>query len=548
MKAQIRHILRLLHTIRPLRFRQISNRVLRRIYRPWPREFQPFDYKLSGRPKTDFLPRAQSAFTLTEFRFLNEVHSVKNGDWDDPTISKLWRYNLHYFDALLQKEDFDRFALIYRWIDENPAPSGSGWEPYPLSLRLTNWVKFALTESEGGGGKFQASIAQQTDWLLRTLEWHILGNHLFANAKALIFASLVLDGNLRDRALRVGLRIARAETKEQFLNDGGHFELSPMYHSIVLEDVLDLLNVLPLFEDETANKYARRLESLVPKSLAWLLAMTHPDGQIALFNDASFDIAPAPKELVEYAGRLGLFPEERSNVTELACTSMSESGYVRLENGPAVAILDCAEVGASYLPGHAHADTLSFELSVHGSRLIVNGGTSAYGLGPLRLAQRSTAAHSTVVIDGQNSSDVWSGFRVGKRAKSFGLSSFVDPISKMLGVEASHNGYRPTNVTRKWRLCETKLTIIDSIDGGFGSAEAYFHLHPSWGNITRSATVVETSLLRDGSQKVRMEFHGAEEIDIIDTKWHPKFGVEETSKSIRILFSSDALKTNLHWN
>ena len=67
----------------------------------------------------------------------------------------------------------------------------------------------------------------------------------------------------------------------------------------------------------------------------------------------------------------------------------------------AVAIGDIGNVGPDYIPGHAHADTLSFEMSVFDMRFIVNSGTSVYGLGAERLRQRGTAAHSTVVIDGR---------------------------------------------------------------------------------------------------------------------------------------------------
>ena len=63
-------------------------------------------------------------------------------------------------------------------------------------------------------------------------------------------------------------------------------------------------------------------------------------------------------------------------------------------------ILDAARVGPDYIPGHAHADTLAFELSLDGRRLVTNGGTSTYALAALRAQERSTAGHATVEIDG----------------------------------------------------------------------------------------------------------------------------------------------------
>src|SRR6185295_1096925 len=98
----------------------------------------------------------------------------------------------------------------------------------------------------------------------------------------------------------------------------------------------------------------------------------------------------------------------------------------------------CASVGPSYQPGHAHADTLSFELSLHGRRVLVNSGTSEYGTGPERQRQRSTAAHNTVVIDGQDSSEVWGGFRVARRAHCQWLATSRTPAPS---IEAVHDGY-----------------------------------------------------------------------------------------------------------
>src|SRR5690606_3552585 len=112
----------------------------------------------------------------------------------------------------------------------------------------------------------------------------------------------------------------------------------------------------------------------------------------------------------------------------------------RICSGPVTAFLDLAPVGPDYLPGHAHADTLSFELSVGGERVFVDSGTSTYQAGQVRDFQRSTRAHNTVVIDGLNSSDVWGAFRVGQRARVFDV--LVQETEGYLFVSAAHDGYR----------------------------------------------------------------------------------------------------------
>jgi len=167
-------------------------------------------------------------------------------DWGGASLDDLRRYNLHYFDDL-NAEDAERrsqwhASLIERWIDENPPAKGVGWDPYPTSLRIVNWIKWALCGNPLSIHALE-SLKLQTDYLSKRIEWHLLGNHLFANAKALVFSGLFFSGEVAERWLDTGFSIIDRQVSEQILADGGHFERSPMYHSIILEDVLDLLNI-----------------------------------------------------------------------------------------------------------------------------------------------------------------------------------------------------------------------------------------------------------------------------------------------------------------
>lgn len=92
--------------------------------------------------------------------------------------------------------------------------------------------------------KILNSIAEQARFLEARIEWHVMGNHLIANAKALLFASTLYSGNESNRWYKTGIALLRKQLKVQILADGGHFELSPMYHSLVLEDILDVVNLL----------------------------------------------------------------------------------------------------------------------------------------------------------------------------------------------------------------------------------------------------------------------------------------------------------------
>ena len=159
-----------------------------------------------------------------------------------------------------------------------------------------------------------------------------------------------------------------------------------MYHSIFLEDLLDLVNIHHTFNKETISG----VEDKIPLMLYWLKSMCHPDGGISFFNDTAFGVAPSLDELLDYAKRLSI-----KNISEKVKTLeyLKDSGYIRVERENLVAMLDVANIGPDYIPGHGHADVLSFELSLFGKRVIVNSGTSIYGTSSERHKQRSTLSH-----------------------------------------------------------------------------------------------------------------------------------------------------------
>jgi len=178
--------------------------------------------------------------------------SLEKLGWDDPGTEKLWRYNQHYFDDLNAENSNQRVswhqALLINWVTHNLPGQGTGWEPYPTSLRIVNWIKWALAGHHLPDVCVQ-SLAVQVRWLTKRLEKHLLGNHYFSNAKALVFAGLAFEGKEADAWLQKGLRIIELQLPEQVLSDGGNFERSPMYHSIFLEDMLDLINVAKVWPE-----------------------------------------------------------------------------------------------------------------------------------------------------------------------------------------------------------------------------------------------------------------------------------------------------------
>jgi uncharacterized heparinase superfamily protein len=421
----------------------------------------------------------------------------------------LWRYNLHYFDDLVAEGAANRVTwhqrLIEQWIAGNPAGEGTAWEPYPVSLRLVNWIKWELSDFARARLPPAAvhSLAVQARWLRKRLEIHLLGNHLWANAKALTFVGAFFGGAEGDAWREKGLSIIQRELEEQILSDGGHFERTPMYHAILLEDLLDLVQLSQRYPGLLPEADVSRWRETIAPMFRWLDVMTHPDGGISFFNDAALGVAPNLASLRDYAATLGV-PDEESPIGDLEI--LSESGYVRLQTDRAVLIADAGPIGPDYMPGHAHADTLSFELSLDGQRVVVNSGTSTYEADAERLRQRGTAAHNTVVVDGKNSSEVWSSFRVARRARP--LEAACGRDGDTLVLRGTHDGYRrlPGRVlhSREWRLKPTGLQVIDRLQGAPRSAEVRFHLAPG---VQPSDVGMDISLMK-----------------VAPSTWHPRFG------------------------
>jgi uncharacterized heparinase superfamily protein len=225
----------------------------------------------------------------------------------------------------------------------------------------------------------------------------------------------------------------------------------------------------------------------------------------------------------------------------------ADSGYIRLECADAAAILDVAPIGPEYLPGHAHADTLSFELSVFGQRVIVNGGTSRYGLGPERLFERQTVSHSTVEIDGQSSSEVWGGFRVARRAYPFNLA--VSQGADTLSVACSHDGYKrlpgkPVH-RRNWQFSSSHLEVADSVLGGCLPAVARYILHPDV-NVERFAADSFQLRLTDGRLIFVMISKGTGRLE--QACYAPEFGKVRHTQSIEVDLQDGRAQVRWSWS
>ena len=534
------------HTVRHLKPVQVYGRAMHRLKHPVPNTSAPPALRMGVGTWVPPAAREPSMVGRTRLRLLAVERDLASSGWDDPNVPLLWRYNLHYFDDLCASGCADRSewhaALLRRWVQENAPGVGTGWDPYPTSLRIVNWIKWAWAGNELPP-EFVPSLAVQARWLVDRMEWHLLGNHLFVNAKALVFAGLFFEGPEAERWLAVGGRVLLREIPEQVLADGGHFERSPMYHALALEDMLDLLNsIRRAAEPSPIRELQSMVSSRIQRMRSFLEIMCHPDGEIAFFNDAAMGVHPSPSELDGYARRLGLPDCLRSHDPILL---LAETGYVRATSGDAVAIMDVGPIGPDYLPGHAHADSLSFELSIRGNRVLVNSGTSEYGIGAERLRQRGTAAHNTLVIEGQDSSEVWSGFRVARRARPFGLS--CRSVGGTAIVECSHVVYRRLrrglDHGRRWTLGPHSLEVDDRTTSP-ARLDAMLHWFPDFA-VSQLGPCEHAAKGHGMSLVLRAP---GTELAACPFSWHPRFGLSVPSTVSVASVRGQHLTTLMEWD
>ena len=452
------------------------------------------------------------------FIFLNLEKYFEVIDWNFAEYGKLWTYNLTYFEFLNQKRisKEDGLVLIKDFIEKKDSLKDA-LEPYPLSLRGINWVKF-LSKNKIQDTDINTCLFNDYQRLSDNLEYHLLGNHLLENGFSMLFGAVYFNN---ENYYQKGVQVIKSELKEQILNDGAHFELSPMYHQIILHRILDSIQLLRL----NTWKHDGLLNYLKTKSetmLGWLQTITYKNGDIPMVNDAAHGIAPSSNELFAYAEYLGL---------KWTKAILKDSGYRKWNSEYFECLMDLGNVGPEYIPGHAHADTFNFELYVKGQPFIVDVGTSTYEKDSKRQLERSTESHNTVKVNGMNSSEVWSGFRVANRAKIIELTQTENEFI------AAHDGYKTLGLVhqRSFRFREQEILITDSLNGKALQGIAYFHFHPAVTNV-----VIKDQKLQCPELALEMHFIGDKtKVEKETYTWAEGFNKTFEGTLIKVLFTKE---------
>jgi uncharacterized heparinase superfamily protein len=285
------------------------------------------------------------------------------------------------------------------------------WTPHSVSLRLLNWARFyAWADLETHDREFAALVRHQLWKNARVLENHVEydlgGNHLIENGAGLAVAGAFLDDDdLWDHAVRV-----LVDAADQFLADGGHFELSPMYHVLTLTRYLTVLDLCR----ETGRTVPGAVRRVATEGTRFLAAVAGPDGRIPLLNDSVYGEALPADACRRYAEAVGVDPDVVAG-RESDPAALEPSGLYWLGSDEDRLLFDGGPVGPPHLPAHSHDDLLAVSLWVDGRPVLTDTGTKSYVAGPARQHARSVAAHNTVQYGDVEPIPVGGSFLMGRR-------------------------------------------------------------------------------------------------------------------------------------
>lgn len=380
--------------------------------------------------------------------------------WFFEDESHLWNFNLHYLEYLIpmmsswKNTGDNRYRkkindILMDWY-ENGSKENDSNQPYTISLRVVN--QLIVCEAVDDKQRLYDSIYAQYKYLINHQEKHLLGNHYLENLKAIVICSIVFN---EEDVFETYIKKLLKELKEQITEDGLHFELSPMYHKIILEDLIRIACIL----EQAKKKELKEIVYYISKMCSALYSLEYGADTTPLFNDAGDNVAKPTKILIDTCKELfDVIPKKMNAI----------SGYHKIYDGKIALVFDCGEFSPSYMPGHAHCDCLSFELYYDGIPVFVNSGTYQYQ-GNRRSYFRSTKAHNTVMINEHEQSELWGEHRAGRRITNI--------ISHRNGqsIVGEYSNYFGEYHKRSLLLENGVLYIKDFTNG---DTKSYLHLSP----------------------------------------------------------------------
>jgi uncharacterized heparinase superfamily protein len=474
------------------------------------------------------------------FHFVGQTIEKEQISWFPDTAKPEWISVLHGFEWLrdLRSVGGDRARkmareMVTNWIDRYQKPCDRAWAPDVTGVRVSAWISFHDFFVASADDEFRKhyfiSLVRQARHLSRALPGTLSGIPLMRALKGLAYTGLALEDG--EERLEQAFDLILRQIREQVLPDGGHVSRSPQAAFEFLQVLVDLRSALNAARLEMPEELQHAIDRIAPA----VKFFRHGCGAFAQFNGSQEGNSNICDATLMHSGARGK-----------AMKSLPHTGYEKICQGRAAVIMDTGVAHGTKYSDRAHAGLLSFEYSFGKDRVIVNCGTSGVR-GKWRDMLRSTAAHSTLVVDNRNACQFDEQGVISSQPEIRAKRMEDQDIAL---IEGSHTGYVPRfglTHRRCVRLmeCGEVLAGEDQLTGKSGVHYAVrFHLHPSI-----QATVVGNEVMLRSRSGMGWKFRAEGAVDIaLEDSVYAGEG-EAPRKSLQIVLNgiSTGGATNVAW-
>jgi len=453
-------------------------------------------------------------------------------DWARVLHGFGWLRHLRAADTAIARSNAR--ILVDDWLRIADHPP-IAWEPEVVARRTMAWLAqspMILAEADQAFyHRFLAGLTRQFRWLRARAGEEPPGLPRLKVTLAVLATAIAIDGFRRH--IKAASRRLDEELRRQILPDGGHVGRNPLTILDVLIDLLPVRQALAARGHAVSPVMMNSIDRMMPM----LRFFRHGDGAVALFNGASTTPTDLVATVLAYDDGQG---RPHGNAPH--------SGYQRLEAEKTVVVIDTGAPPPPEFARSAHAGCLAFELSSGPARFVVNCGAPFRPARDWRRVARSTAAHSTLVVDDHSSAAIRDAGLLADLVGPILLHGPSDvPVDRSeaddgVTITASHDGYvAPYGVVheRTLRLAAAGDTLdgrdrIVPVDGG-GKGVPFvirFHLHPS----VKVGRLGDTGVVLIGTAGEGWEFHCDDAPPAIEESVHlaDLHGLRRTSQIVLV--------------
>jgi uncharacterized heparinase superfamily protein len=433
------------------------------------------------------------------------------------------------------------------WIDSislgAPGYLRGTWTPWAVSLRLLAWCRYLAWRDTGMTGvdtdfepRLRRACYRNALFLRKHVEWDVGGNHLVENGAALVAAGVLFD---EEPWIDHGTTVLTEAAATQFLDDGCHFERSPMYHVLTLTRFLTVCHLLEAAGRPVPDELCRTAH----EAAAYLRYLRPSNGRLPLLNDAVRGQSLPLDDCLRYAGAVGVDTgsDAGADGTDWSdpvngASPIDASGYHWLSTEAGELLFDGGPVGPPHLPGHSHSDTLGILLWLDGQQILTDTGTLGYVSDTDRRYARGVRGHNTVQVGDCEPISLGGKYLMGPRPTpttrvADGHVSLCEGIYEAAPYRGpAYTHHRAVYAGDDWWL------VRDTVDDHGGKpVRSRLQLHPDVEPSMADSARVELSVSDTSAWCVPLDTAG---VSVTAGRYFPRFGVTENRRVVELRASN----------